>query len=301
MIKNKLFNENDSLNSYLYNFNLTLNKENLDKFANIKYVLMQGSQFRAELLAQKLAYKLLGVDPIFFKPINLINSSKFVIYRIKNVLSVSHGMGNTSLLTLLHNLSKVLYLAGNRDLEYIRIGTSGGIGIKPGSVVLTKEAYMPTLIPGYKISALGKDIIYPTIMNTQLNLRIIAAQPENATYNILIGNSIAADDFYLSQVRFDGAIKPNYTHDDKQKYFDKLKTMDILNIEMESTGLAAFCNRANIPVAMVAAVLVNRMKSDQITATTDELVRYAEHAQEVVLNYITSKDSGQSIASNIPR
>lgn len=289
MIKNALFDEHESLNSYLYNFNLTLNQKNLDKFDGIKYVLMQGSAYRTETLAQKLAQKLLGINPKHFKPISLINSTKYVIYRINDILSVSHGMGNTSMITFLHSLSKLLYLAGNRNLEYIRIGTSGGVGVKAGSVILTKTAYMPTLIPGCKISALGKDITYPTNMDSKLNQRILNAQPKTTSYSILTGNSIAADDFYLGQARFDGAIKPSYTHEDRLKYFAKLQQLEIRNIEMESTSLAAFCNRANIPVAMIATILLNRLESDQVTATPEELKRYSEHSQEVVINYIMSQ------------
>jgi len=250
------------LDTYLYNLNLTLDKKTLDKFSGIKYVLMQGSQLRAKNLSMKLSQKILNINGTFFEPINLIETSKFYAYRTGNILSVSHGMGNTSIITLLHNLTQVLYFAGNSDLEYIRIGTSGGIGVEPGSVVLTDTAYMPNLIAGYKVSALGKDIIYPTVMDKVLNQKILQAQHQSTSFKLLVGNSIAADDFYLGQARFDGAF------------------------EMESTGLASFCNRAQIPATMIASIIINRLNGDQVTISTETLNKYSDHSQEVAINYV---------------
>jgi uridine phosphorylase len=186
----------------------------------------------------------------------------------------------------LHNLTQVLYFAGNSDLEYIRIGTSGGIGVEPGSVVLTDTAYMPNLIAGYKVSALGKDIIYPTVMDKVLNQKILQAQHQSTSFKLLVGNSIAADDFYLGQARFDGAIKPRYTIESRNSYFEKIKVLNILNFEMESTGLASFCNRAQIPATMIASIIINRLNGDQVTISTETLNKYSDHSQEVAINYV---------------
>ena len=209
MIINKLL-EDCSLNSYLYNINLTLSKKELELFHDVQYVCMQGSTARAKDFACKLTHSLLGLNIADFEPKNMLKDSAFHCYRVGNILSISHGMGAASMLTLLHDISKVMYFAGNRDIEYIRIGTSGGIGIEAGSVILTDTVYMPNLVPGYKVSALGRDIIYPTGMSVALNNKILAAQPDNLDFKVLSGNSIAADDFYLGQARFDGALKLSY-------------------------------------------------------------------------------------------
>lgn len=272
--------------SYLYNFDLLVTEKWLEGFHGIKYVCMQGSPDRARAFAKKVANKFLNVDERFFEPINLAQVAAFHCYRVGEVLSVSHGMGNPSIITLLHNISRIMYCANNFDVEYIRIGTSGGIGLDPGSVVLTKEAYMPNLIAGFRQFPLGREITYPTQMDEALNARIMAAQPKEINFKVLLGNSIAADDFYLGQARFDGAIKPRYNEQQRQDYFRRIQELNILNFEMESTALAAFCNRAEIPATMVAVTLLNRMLGDQITATQDILAGYADRAQTVLLNYL---------------
>jgi uridine phosphorylase len=136
------------------------------------------------------------------------------------------------------------------------------------------------------MSPLGRDIVYPTNMDLELNARIIKAQPHDLGFKILEGNSIAADDFYLSQCRFDGAISPSYDEMHRKKYFEKIKELNILNFEMESTALASFCSRAEIPATMVAVTLVNRIEEDQIILTNDELEKFSLHSQEVILNYL---------------
>jgi uridine phosphorylase len=285
---NNLLNTSISEN-YLYNLNLTLTEAELSKFRGIKYVCMQGSGERAKELAKQLAATFLSIDANYFEPINLIDTSKYQCYRVGKILSVSHGMGNASISTLLHGLTKVLHYAGNTELEYIRIGTSGGINVAPGSVILTDTALMPNLVAGYTISALGKKLTYPTTMNAALNTRIRKAQPTDLDFPILEGNSIAADDFYQGQARYDGAIKPKYDDDMRQAYFAKVKQLKVLNFEMESTALAAFANRAGIPAAMIAVTLVNRFQGDQITAAAETLARYAERAQTVAINYLKSQ------------
>ena len=125
-------------------------------------------------------------------------------------------------------------------------------------------------------------------MSTALNDRILKAQPKEQKFKLLIGNSIAADDFYMGQARFDGVVKPKYDEAKRRAYFDKIKALNILNFEMESTGLAAFCNRAEIPATMIAVTLLNRMEGDQVSASSETLAMYSERSQQVAINYLAS-------------
>ena len=63
------------------------------------------------------------------------------------MLSVSHGMGVPSLSIMLHEVIKLLSYAGAKDPVIIRIGTSGGIGIAPGTVVVSNGAVNGLLKP----------------------------------------------------------------------------------------------------------------------------------------------------------
>ncbi|MCX8514060.1 MAG: hypothetical protein ORN24_00660 [Burkholderiales bacterium] len=271
---------------YIKAFKLLLNQNIIQQYSGIKLVCMQGSIDRARILAQKLAAQFLQINPNNFIPVNLTENDDFHCYRVGQVLCASHGMGNPSIITFLDAISKIMYFAGNLDVEYVRIGTSGGINVNPGSVILTQKSYMPNLIPEFKLYPLGKEVIYPTHMNEELNQKIINSQPKTTDFLFSIGNTIAADDFYRGQVRYDGIIKPQFSLDERRDYFNKMNQLNILNFEMESTGLAAFCNRANIPATMIATTIVDRMKTDSITATTEELIKFSDNAQSIIINYI---------------
>jgi len=285
---NQFFDEAQQLDGYyLHSLKMYLTETTLAKFRGIRQVILQGSAERSLSLAKTLAQQLDNIDSNYFIPVDLIPSSKYVAYRVKDILLVSHGMGNPSILTLLDSLSKIMLLAGNKQLEYIRVGTSGGIGVTPGSVVITHTAYMPDLTCGYRISPLGKDITYATTMNSDLNTRIMHSQPQNLGFNILIGNTATADDFYLGQARFDGAIKQQYTKAEQRVYFEKLQALNIMNFDMEATAIAMFGNRAQIPATMIASIIVNRLDTDQVTATHDQMLQYTLNAQQVISNYLT--------------
>ncbi len=280
---------NQTPEKFLYLFNLELTPENLDKFKNIRYVVMQGSSKRSALLAKKLAKHVANVDTRFFEPINLVNTSNFAVYRVGSVLAVSHGMGNVTIDALLHAVTKLLHFAGNTQLEYIRVGTSGGIGIEPGTVVITKNAYMPNLEPYYTTYELDQRVDTPTHSDLALVERILAAQPDNLHFPIVSGNSIAADDFYLGQCRYDGAMRARRDQDYRAKFFEKVHALDIRNFEMESGALGAFCNLAKIPATMIAVTLVNRFEGDQIKSSAEQLVEFSERSQQVVINYLLSR------------
>ncbi len=274
---------------YLYLLELELTNEIIGKFAGIKYVLLQGSNDRAKNLARKLALKFSKILPAFFEPKDITPTSRYKIYRVGNVLSVSHGMGNTSVIALLHDLTKILYYAGNTELEYIRVGTSGGIGVDPGTVVITEKAFMPTLVDYLPLPSLDKNINTSTIFDSRLANEIYKVQPRGLDFQVILANTIAADDFYLGQGRFDGAINPKYDHNFRSEYFEKVRALGIRNFEMESTALAAFCNQVEIPATMLAVTLVNRLVSDQVTATPEELAEFSDRSQLVAINYLNTK------------
>ena len=275
--------------NYLYMLNLELNAATLAQFSGVRYVVMQGSANRTQAFARQLATTILNINPNYFTPLDLTPTSHYSSYRVANILMVSHGMGNTSILGLLQDLTKLLYYAGNTQLEYIRVGTSGGIGLEAGSVVVTQQAYMPDLSPFYLMPSLAKTIQVPTNFNLALSQRIISAQP-GLPFKLILGNSIAADDFYLGQARFDGALNHQHSHAEQQAYFARAQALNICNFEMESTAMAAFCNRVNIPATMIAVTLLNRLLGDQISATPEQLNEYSARSQLVTTNYLLSQE-----------
>lgn len=69
------------------------------------------------------------------------------MFKVGPVLSISHGMGVPSLSILLHEVIKLLSHSGARDPVFFRIGTSGGIGLEGGTVVVTEASVNGMLKP----------------------------------------------------------------------------------------------------------------------------------------------------------
>lgn len=64
---------------------------------------------------------------------------------------VQHGMGIPSVSILLHEVIKLMHHAKVRDPIFFRIGTSGGIGIDGGNVIITEEALNADLKPYHEL------------------------------------------------------------------------------------------------------------------------------------------------------
>lgn len=290
MIPHKLANyKNGDFIPYL---NITINQNIIEQFSNIKYVILQGSMDRTLFLANTLLSTILNLDNSIYSINNLLpNNSPYVAYKVDNVLLASHGMGNPSILTLLNTLTPLLQLCNN-NFKYIRVGTSGGVGVDSGTVVLTKNSYTADLINGYPIFQNNHKIICKATMNLDFNKDIITSWQQNHNqFDLIEANTMCADDFYLSQARMDGFIKLNFNKKEQILYLNKLKENNIANIEMESGALGYFANLYQIPATTISATLVNRLATDQVTISAQLLKEYSQRAQKVIINYLQNLHS----------
>jgi uridine phosphorylase len=277
MNKNTL--PNYSYGDFIPYLNLNITKNVIHQFSNIKYVILQGSGDRTLYLANKLLNQIPELN-------NLLPNSSYVAYKVGNILLASHGMGSSSILTLLNTLTPLLKLCNN-NFAYIRIGTSGGIGIKAGTVVLTKNSYTADIINGYPIFENNNKIIYPTTMNLNLNQDIIKVWlKQSSNFSLIEANTMCADDFYLSQARMDGFIRLDFDNKKQKTYLNILKNNNIANIEMESGALGYFSNLYNIPATTISATIVNRLKTDQVTISPEMVKEYSQRGQIIIMDYL---------------
>lgn len=219
-------------------------------------------------------------------PTAIGKKERFELYKVGPVIVVSHGMGMPSMQIELDEVTKLLHHSNAQDFKYFRIGTSGGVGIEGGDVVIADEAINDSLEPVHKKTELGKEQRYPTTLDAQLAQELLAVAGD---INAQIGKTMGTDDFYLGQGRLDGFLKPSYTEKDKVDFLKRAHEEGVRNIEMESTAFAAFCLRAGIPAAIVCCALLNRMNGDQVTSTKEELAGFSDNAEQVVINYIAKQ------------
>lgn len=212
---------------------------------------------------------------------------RFELYKIGPVIIVSHGIGMPSMQIELDEVTKLLHYAGAEGFKYFRIGTSGGVGVEGGDVVIADEAVNDSLEPVHKKTELGVEKRYPTQLDAQLAQELLAVAGEiQGNIKAQIGKTMGTDDFYLGQGRLDGFLEPSYTEEEKMAFLEKAHEEGVRNIEMEATAFAAFCLRAGIPAAIVCCALLNRMNGDQVTSTKAELAGFSDNAENIVIRYI---------------
>ncbi|XP_067406523.1 uridine phosphorylase 1 isoform X3 [Emydura macquarii macquarii] len=201
---------------------------------------------------------------------------------------VKHGMGIPSIAIMLHELVKLLYHSKCSNVTIIRIGTSGGIGLEPGSVVITRQSVDATFKPQFEQVILGKTVIRSTDLDDQLAKELMQCSEEINQFNTVIGNTMCTLDFYEGQARLDGAIC-SYAEEEKLQYLKAAYDAGVRNIEMESSVFAAICNLSGVKAAVVCVTLLNRLEGDQISSSHDVLVEYQQRPQKLVGHFIKKR------------
>ncbi|KAM6397486.1 uridine phosphorylase 2 isoform 3-T3 [Pluvialis apricaria] len=185
----------------LYHLDLGTKTHNLPAmFGDIKFVCVGGSPNRMRAFAQFM-HKELGLagDGEDLADI-CAGTDRYAMYRAGPVLSISHGMGIPSISIMLHELIKLLHHAKCRDVTIIRIGTSGGLGIKAGSVVITDMAVDSSFKPRFEQVVLDDVVVRSTELDKDLVEELLACSKEIPDFPTLIGHTMCTYDFYEAAV-----------------------------------------------------------------------------------------------------
>ncbi|XP_003407132.2 uridine phosphorylase 1 [Loxodonta africana] len=270
----------------LYHFSLSTGTHDFPAmFGEVKFVCVGGSPRRmkafSSYVAQELGLERPGVD----HPNICAGTDRYAMYKVGPVLCVSHGMGIPSIAIMLHELIKLLYHAGCCNVTIIRIGTSGGIGLEPGSVVITQQAVDACFKPEFEQIVLGKRVVRSTQLDDQLAQELMRCSKELDEFPTVVGNTMCTLDFYEGQGRLDGAVC-TYTEKDKQEYLRAAYAAGIRNIEMESSVFAAMCGACGLQAAVVCVTLLNRLDGDQINSPHEVLMEYQQRPQRLVGYFI---------------
>ncbi|KAM3849343.1 uridine phosphorylase 1-like [Diretmus argenteus] len=270
----------------LYHFNLGTATHNLPAmFGNVKFVCVGGSPWRMKAFIEYVAAELGLEDPEADYPNICVGTDRYAMYKVGPVLSVSHGMGIPSISIMLHELIKLLHHACCTDVTVIRIGTSGGIGLEPGTVVVTKQSVDAAFLPKFEQVILGKTVVRSTDLDQGLAEELLQCSEELNQFETVIGNTMCTLDFYEGQARLDGAFC-SYSEKDKQQYLVKAYEAGVRNIEMESSVFAAMCKLSGLRAVVVCVTLLDRLKGDQLSSSPDILHNYQQRPQILVGHYI---------------
>ncbi|MBM3690134.1 MAG: uridine phosphorylase [Actinobacteria bacterium] len=269
-----------------YHFGVASSDAILDRLRGIRAVIMAGSGGRIKDFAQRWS-DLNGRSEIIAFP----KEDRFVTRYTAGVLFASHGMGMPSASIALQEMMRMVYFLKRGDLEAIdkvfwaRVGTSGGVGLPGGTIVVTSEGLMADLKP-YRLLQGARGTYWFDGTFPAATREAIMRANDGSGLPIVSGKTIATNEFFLEQFRLDGAIRMETT-ETKQEFLEWLHANGVANIEMEGAMLAAYLNSWGFSsFAMICACLLNRLEGDQVTSTPEQLHKFSEDSGDVLFNYL---------------
>lgn len=269
-------------------------------FGDVKYVCMGGTPQRMKSFAEYMLSQLGYLLPTGTCLVDISERShRYAMYKVGPVLSISHGMGIPSAGILLHEVIKLMYHAGVKDPIFFRIGTCGGIGLPPGTVVVTEEAVDGRVRPVLDTIILGKVVSRKSKLDLGLAKNLVATGREEDKFMTVLGKTISTDDFYEGQGRLDGAIC-EYKEEDKMAYLQDVASKGVTNMEMEALVFAALTHLAGIRSAVVCVTLLDRLKGDQVTTPKEELTAWQTRPMETVGRFIMTELSVAEKDASMP-
>ncbi|XP_004674934.1 PREDICTED: uridine phosphorylase 2 [Condylura cristata] len=273
----------------LYHLDLGTKTHNLPAmFGDVKFVCVGGSPNRMKAFAQFM-HEELGLEGSGEDIRDICaGTDRYFMYKTGPVLSISHGMGIPSISIMLHELIKLLHHARCSDVTIIRIGTSGGLGVAPGSVVITDTAVDSFFKPRFEQVILDNIVTRSTELDKDLAEELFNCSKETPHFPTLLGHTMCTYDFYEGQGRMDGALC-FFSREKKLDYLKRAHKAGVRNIEMESTVFAAMCGLCGLKAAVVCVTLLDRLEGDQINLPHDVLVEYQQRPQLLISNFIKQR------------
>lgn len=272
-----------------YHLGITSEDPIVERLADIRAVVIAGSPGRIASFAERWS-RISGDDDIAVLP----KDDRFVTHYVGRTLFCSHGMGMPSASIAVQELMRLVYAAVGGDPEalerifWARVGTSGGIGLPGGSVVLTTECLMADLRP-YRVDLGPRGLHWFDSSFPAATRREILAANADSGIPLVEARTVATQEFFLEQHRLDGAIRLD-TAETKQDYLRWLYAEGVRNIEMEGAMMAAYLNTWGFPsFAMICAVLLDRLEGDQIAESPEELHAFSERSGDALFAYLRQR------------
>jgi uridine phosphorylase len=260
----------------------------VDKLRDVKAVIMAGSGGRIKDFALRWS-ELNGGSEIVAFP----KEDRFVTRYTAGVLFASHGMGMPSASIALQELMRLAFFLKRGDLGaldemfWCRVGTSGGVGLPGGTVVVSSEGLLADLRPYRLLNGGTGEYWFDGHFPADTYNAIIAAN-EHTDFDIVSGKTVAGNEFFLEQFRLDGAVCLE-TPETKMNWLRWLHENGVVNIEMEGAMIAAYLNHWGFSrFAMICCTLLNRLDGDQVTSSAEQLHKFSEDSGAALFNFLAA-------------
>jgi len=278
----------------MYHLGILTNDEIIKRISDVKYVIIGGKSARMERFAYML-YDVLGkpansevetTSNGVTKLRNITQSAgRYSMFKVGPCLCGDHGIGSGSTSILLHEVFKLIHYAKATDVKFIRVGSSGGLGVQPGTLVITRQAYSAALEPFFTQLACGSSKHYESKTDAGVSEKLFNLG-QDMNFPVAMGNTISTNDYYEEQCRLDGAFC-SYTQEEKMAFLKKAHDeCGVRNFEMESLVMTASCYRANLKCAVVCVAYLDRFHGDYVTSNDEQIHKWEENILQLVCNFI---------------
>ena len=271
-----------------YHFGVGSDDPILEPMREVRSVVLAGSGDRIDAFAREWS-ALRGGAPIVALP----KEERFVTRYCDGVLFASHGMGMPSASIAVQELMRMVFFLKDGDHDamsevfWARVGTSGGVGLPGGTVVVTTEGVLADLKPYRLLKGGSGEYWFDSTFPVDVAEAIVAASAGSGI-PVALGRTVAGNEFFLEQFRLDGAVCME-TVESKLAWLRWLDESGVRNIEMEGAMLAGYLNHWGFPkFAMICTTLLNRLEGAQVTATPEELRAFSERSGAVLFNYLSA-------------
>jgi len=280
----------DGLHDTDFLYHLGLTAADKKDFTDVKFLCMGGTPGRMENFAQRVSDEFSSAGlfniPEGTKVEPIGKQDRYSIFKVGPVLISSHGMGMPSFSILLHEMTKLLTYAEAADVTYMRLGSSGGVGVEGGTVVAATHGMNGMLEPTYRLAICGKMVERHSEFSAELCDEIIQSSPTDIP--TVKGKTMGSDCFFEGQGRLDGAIC-DYTLQDKFDFLDRAHAEGVRNIEMEANMFGAFANHLGIKAASISVTLLNRLNGDQVDVPPEIFAAWDDRPGQVAISFIKQK------------
>lgn len=285
-----------------HHYSLTFDPNEIKrKFSDVRFLLIAGCANRVDAQAKFLVKHLFNGEKQEKLEADKLTrpNSRFTLFKIGPVLVSNHGMGSASMSIAMHELFIMCQQANVIDkITLIRFGTCGGVGVAPGTICITNRAYDPLFQEFVELKICMRLVRRDCVVDlrTADELAKVAREYSNkdlGNYEVKLGGTIAANDFYEEQGRTNGSIC-EHSLEDKMRFIKTASERGVINMEMESNFLAAMCHKLNVKFGVVCVALTNRLLDDKVNLSSDQMVQFEERLFWLNAQFIHHKLSSTS-------
>lgn len=168
----------------------------------------------------------------------------------------------------------------------ILLGSCAGLGLSAGTLVVTRQPLDGRFRPQLSLHALGDEVVLPAAMNARLSNSLFdSAVRRVGASGCEKGDTLCTETFYVAQGRCDGS----FFFLSARSRVERLKSCrrnGIVNIEMESLGLAAFARHVNVPSAALCVVTANCLSDEVVAQDEVALKKFIERGVDVLVGFV---------------